>query len=365
MSVITVGLEDTFNQWRLKTNQLGSTIGDSASLQTTSTDLVSAINEVRSNAVVDGILTTYGSIFKINVDPEDTAELILDTSGNLTITGRLNADVNGNLYGNAATATKLAVARIITMTGDASWNATFDGSANVTADLTLNYTGVAAGDYTKVTVDVGGRVTAGTALSSTDVTTALGYIPVSEEAGYNDPIWLTGLSGEKISNTSSMTIANITMGNRLFLANGSATQPSLAFSADTDQNTGLYWGNADGYMFFANNGVKSGETQPGGNLIMVGNVGGYSDIRLKKDVETIRGALDIVNRLRGIYYTSISSNERSVGVVAQEVEREIPELIRVGADGMLSVSYGNMGGLLLQAINELTDRVKAIEAKLN
>ena len=97
---------------------------------------------------------------------------------------------------------------------------------------------------------------------------------------------------------------------------------------------------------------------------MVGNVGGYSDIRLKKDIETIKGALEIVNRLRGIYYTSIDNNERSVGVVAQELQNVIPELIRVGENGMLSVSYGNMGGLLLQAINELTDRVKAIEARL-
>lgn len=365
MSVINVSLEDTFEQWRVKTNEVGSTIGDADSLQTISTNLVAAINEVRGNALVDGTITTFGNTFQINVDQGDSAELILDLDGNLILAGDLFADVTGNLNGNANTATKLRNGRIVSITGDATWAITFDGSANATGILELNPTGVIPGTYTKFVVGGDGRITSAVNADFDDIVESLGYTPVNADAGYNDPSWLTGLSGEKITNTSSMTIANITMGNRLFLANGSATQPSLSFSADTDQNTGIYWGNADGYMFFANNGAKSGETQPGGNLIMVGNVGGYSDIRLKKDVETIRGALDIVNRLRGIYYTSISSNERSVGVVAQEVEREIPELIRVGADGMLSVSYGNMGGLLLQAINELTDRVKAIEAKLN
>jgi hypothetical protein len=363
MSVINVSLEDTFEQWRVKTNQLGSTIGDADSLQTTSTNLVAAINEVRSNAVVDGIVTTYGNIFQINIDEGDSAELILDLNGDLTLAGDLIADVTGNLNGNANTATKLRNGRIISITGDATWDVVFDGSSNATGQLLLNPTGVEPGTYTKVTVDGDGRIYEGFDLEDTDVTTALGYTPVSEEAGYDNPSWITSINGNKINSSTNITIANLTVGSRVYLGNGSATAPSLGFSSDGAQDTGIYWG-GDGYTFFTNNGVKSGEIQPGGNLVMVGNVGGYSDIRLKKDIETIKGALDIVNQLRGIYYTSIDTNERSVGVVAQEVQNKIPELIRVGENGMLSVSYGNMGGLLLQAINELTDRVKAIEAKL-
>ena len=363
MSVINVSLEDTFEQWRVKTNQISAFAGDQASLQTSSTNIVAAINEVRSYGPVDGIITTYGNLFQVNIDAGDSAELILDQDGNLTLAGKLIADVTGNLSGNAATATKLRTARIISITGDATWNITFDGSTNASAVLELNPTGVVPGTYTKFEVDGDGRLLTAQAIESSDITSALGYTPVSTSAGYNDPTWITALSGNKIVNSSSITVANVTIGNRLLVASGTATAPSISFSADTDQNTGIYWG-GEGYTFFTNNGVKSGEIQPGGNLVMVGNVGGYSDIRLKKDIETIKGALEIVNRLRGIYYTSIDNNERSVGVVAQELQNEIPELIRVGENGMLSVSYGNMGGLLLQAINELTDRVKAIEARL-
>ena len=62
---------------------------------------------------------------------------------------------------NVATATKLATARNIAMTGDGSWNVNFDGSQNATGALTLANSGVRAGSYNSVTVDVKGRVTAG------------------------------------------------------------------------------------------------------------------------------------------------------------------------------------------------------------
>ena len=97
---------------------------------------------------------------------------------------------------------------------------------------------------------------------------------------------------------------------------------------------------------------------------MVGNVTGYSDISLKKNIETIKDALGKVNALRGVYYDNIDTNERNIGVIAQEVQVQAPELIRVDSEGLLTVAYGNMSALLLQAINELTERIKNIESKL-
>lgn len=62
---------------------------------------------------------------------------------------------------NIASASKLATPRAITATGDATWTINFDGSANASGALTLADSGVAAGTYTRVTVDSKGRVTAG------------------------------------------------------------------------------------------------------------------------------------------------------------------------------------------------------------
>jgi phage-related tail fiber protein len=70
---------------------------------------------------------------------------------------------------NSSTATKLATARNIDLTGDASGSTSFDGSANVEIAVTLADTGVTAGQYTKVTVDSKGRVTAGDGLLVSDI----------------------------------------------------------------------------------------------------------------------------------------------------------------------------------------------------
>lgn len=363
MSIINVSLEDTFEQWRVKTNQISSFAGDQASLQTTSTDIVSAINEVRNRTPISGILSTGGSIFQVNVDGGDGAELVLDANGNLTLAGKLYAEVVGSLTGNASSASKLNIARIITISGDATWNVSFDGSSNVTGSLELNPTGVVPGTYTKFTVDGDGRLSSAESILSSDIVNALGYTPVSTLSGYPDPTWITSLDGGKLTAASSVSVANVTVANKLLIGNGTASAPSLAFSADTDQNTGIYWG-GDGFTFFTNNGVKSAEIQPGGHLLMVGNVTGYSDERLKQNVETIKDALEIINSFRGVYFNRIDNNEREIGVIAQEVVSKAPELVKSDKDGILSVAYGNMSALILQALNELTERVEALEAKL-
>ena len=71
--------------------------------------------------------------------------------------------------GNSDTATKLATARTISTTGDATWSVSFDGSANVSNALTLAASGVASGTYPKVTVNSKGLVTSGTTLSASDI----------------------------------------------------------------------------------------------------------------------------------------------------------------------------------------------------
>jgi hypothetical protein len=100
-------------------------------------------------------------------------DALLATEATATATANklLRLDANGllpaSVTGNAATATKLAVARTLSFTGDATGSLTFDGSANASAALTLPNTGVIAGSYTRVTVDAKGRVTAGAARTIT------------------------------------------------------------------------------------------------------------------------------------------------------------------------------------------------------
>ena len=85
-----------------------------------------------------------------------------------------------------------------------------------------------------------------------------------------------------------------------------------------------------------------------------------SDARLKSDVETIAGALALVSALRGVRFTM--DGMRQIGVIAQEIEPVLPEVVQADAEsGQLSVAYGNITGLLIEAVKELTARVAALE----
>ena len=101
-------------------------------------------------------------------------------SGYITASGSISGS-SGSCTGNAATATRWATGRTIALTGDVTGtSAAFDGSAALSFAATLANSGVAAGTYTKVTVDAKGRVTTGASLASADVTGALGYTPANK-----------------------------------------------------------------------------------------------------------------------------------------------------------------------------------------
>lgn len=89
----------------------------------------------------------------------------------------INTGDQTNITGNAGTATRLQTARTIAVTGAVAGSGSFNGSANLSIATTHVTSGVVAGTYPKVTVNSSGHVTAGSNLSLTDVTSALGYTP--------------------------------------------------------------------------------------------------------------------------------------------------------------------------------------------
>jgi len=83
--------------------------------------------------------------------------------------------------------------------------------------------------------------------------------------------------------------------------------------------------------------------------ISAGEVTATSDERLKSDIKTIDNALYKVMNMRGVSYTKQA--EKGIGVIAQEVEKIIPEVVTDGE--YKSVAYGNMVGVLIEAIKDL------------
>lgn len=87
-----------------------------------------------------------------------------------------------------------------------------------------------------------------------------------------------------------------------------------------------------------------------GSFTASGNITAYSDERLKSNVETIPNALVKVLNVRGVTFDM--NSERATGVIAQELEKVLPEAVFDNKDGMKSVAYGNIVGLLIEAIKE-------------
>lgn len=117
--------------------------------------------------------TVYGGPRAKTADVLTTARTIggvsFNGSANINLPG-VNTAGNQSTTGNAATATRLATARTFTYTGDVTGSVSFNGSANVSAAMTLANSGVTAGTYKSVTVDAKGRVTAGTNVVTSLVT---------------------------------------------------------------------------------------------------------------------------------------------------------------------------------------------------
>ena len=98
-----------------------------------------------------------------------------------------------------------------------------------------------------------------------------------------------------------------------------------------------------------------------GSLTATGNITAYSDERLKENVQTINDALGICGKLRGVSYTWKKEQYKDVGLIAQEVEKVLPEVVWPVESGIKTVDYGRIVGVLVQAINELKAEVDQLK----
>jgi hypothetical protein len=98
-----------------------------------------------------------------------------------------------------------------------------------------------------------------------------------------------------------------------------------------------------------------------GTIRATGDVIAYSDERVKENIKTIDNSLEKVNKLRGVEFNKIGEDKKSVGVIAQEIEKILPEVVRTDDEGMKSVAYGNVVGVLIEAVKELTKEVEELK----
>jgi hypothetical protein len=110
-----------------------------------------------------------------------------------------------------------------------------------------------------------------------------------------------------------------------------------------------------------NDRVGIGTTTPGydldvaGDIYSTGNITAYSDKRAKENIEKIENALDKVCTLGGYTYTM--KGQKYTGLIAQEVLEVLPEAVTGSEETNYALAYGNMMGLIVEAIKELKQKI--------
>ena len=98
-----------------------------------------------------------------------------------------------------------------------------------------------------------------------------------------------------------------------------------------------------------------------GTIRATGDVIAYSDERVKENIKTIDNSLEKVNKLRGVEFNKKGEDKKSIGVIAQEIEKILPEVVSTDDNGMKSVAYGNITGVLIEAIKELKAEIEELK----
>jgi hypothetical protein len=137
---------------------------------------------------------------------------------------------------------------------------------------------------------------------------------------------------------------------------------------DNNFGWGWYWHSGNRCL-----GIGESSTSSGYRLYVTGaiyatdDIVAYSDVRKKTNIETIPEALDTVMKLRGVFYDRTDSMEkgRQLGVIAQEVNAVLPEAVSYAEDtDEYGVKYGNIVGVLIEAIKEQQAQIDELKKRL-
>ena len=328
-------------------------------------------NSAITQAVIDNVNINGAQIGHTDdTDLVTLADQAVTIAGSLTLSGGLT--VNGTTT-TVATTNTVATDSLIELANGTSGSPANDagivierGSANnafmgfdESADKfivgTGTFTGASTGDLTITTgtlvANLEGNVTGdttGTNIGTLKKTASDTTFTLPASDGSSGQFLKTDGSGNLSFATVSTTIdltADVT--GVLPVANGGTGVSSITANK-------LLTGNGTSAMT-----VESGLTYDGSTFTVSGTVSATevtatSDERLKSDIETIDNALDKVMNMRGVTYTM--QDQKGTGVVAQEIEKILPEVV-IDGEEYKSVAYGNMVGVLIEAIKDLKKEI--------
>ena len=309
------------------------------------------ISTTSGDITIDNGSSDDDIIFKGTDGGSDITALRLDMSseGGATFNGNITLHDNKGVYFGAGSDL------IISSDGT---DATLDASGDITID--------AGGEHIRFKDDgtERGNIDLGSANFTLRSTTSDKDIIFRGNDGGTDFTALTLDMSEAGAATFNSTVAFKFINNTWY--NSADGRNRFYFT-----NNGETYIKYDNYTYLQDNsGNNRLSCDSSGNLIVAGNVTAYgspSDIVLKENVSVIDNAMEKVNQLKGITYDLKSDGNRLTGLVAQDLEKVLPEAVytteNLEGKEHLAIRYGNTVGLLVEAIKELSAKIEKLEGK--
>jgi len=174
----------------------------------------------------------------------------------------------------------------------------------------------------------------------------------------NSTIQNAKLANSTISGISlGNNLANLTAGSFISYSSGSTYNGSTAITIGINNVTTSNVNSATTIVGRDINGDFTAGT------ITATNFNTTSDISVKENVSTVENALETISQLRGVNYTWKETQKPAIGVIAQELQEVLPQLV---ADGEIkSVNYNGLIGVLIEAVKELSAEVEELKKQIS
>lgn len=316
-----------------------------------------------------------------------TVSLASEVAGTLPVTnggtGLTSPTAGAVILGNGT-------GSLVALTGGTSGHVlTWNGSAWASAAPTTGVTSVSSST-------IGVSPTSGNVvitLSSSNVTTALGYTPVQPNGTGATGTWGINISGNAATATSASTATSATTASTATSATtattatnqsgGSVNATTGSFSSTVNfsgvvtstaynmtSNTSIYWSSASSFVGISSSGTTYAFYTTG-NATAPGTWQSLSDLRLKENIAPLDSTIDKVMQLNPVEF-SMKADQSPVanryGLIAQELEQIFPITVTDndtdydGVSDVKSVSYTELVPVLIKAVQELKAEIEALKA---
>jgi hypothetical protein len=331
----------------------------------TQAELQSAIGVDASGTDNSTDVTLAGSYDYISISGQVITRGQVDASTDISNLTTTNVSEGTNKYATTANVKSALNANLGTLTlGDSNDTVTIPGDLTVTGTTTTN--------NVETVSTSNGVIFEGNVADENEVTLLAGTVTADRTITLPDATGTVALTSDIPTNNNELT-------------NGAGYITSFDITTQTDSkylrsNT---TDTASGVITFSNSTASTSKTT--GAVIVTGgvgisgdlNVGGdvvayaSSDERLKDNIELISNPIEKVQSLKGVTWNwndDASETQKStpnVGVIAQDVEKVLPQLVHDRDNGFKGVDYAKLTGLLIEAIKDQQKQIDELKSKLS